>query len=89
METLKRINAMEDNNAAFKALTPYGKCIAFAADQHFDRRLCDEFKCNGSGYQFTHFADPKVAIAVSQDPLAGPAVDRNNKQCKLDKACKK
>lgn len=44
METLKRINAMEDNNAAFKALTPYGKCIAFAADQHFDRRLCDEFK---------------------------------------------
>lgn len=44
VETLKRINAMEDNNAAFKALTPYGKCIAYAADQHFDRGLCDEFK---------------------------------------------
>ncbi|AHJ10725.1 hypothetical protein P106B_42 [Rhizobium phage vB_RglS_P106B] len=44
---------------------------------------------NGSGYQFVRFSTGKAALAASQDPLAGPAINSNNRQCEKDKACRK
>jgi hypothetical protein len=43
----------------------------------------------GSGYQFVRFANPKAAVAASQDATAGPAIASNNAQCRKDAACKK